>query len=82
MECCFDYQRLQFTVIGLPFTWHCWPRVHGIKIIAPCGTLLELCPNGVQGHSWGLQRTTRASSGKAYMHNYMFDSKGATNIKS
>ena len=30
MECCFDYYRLQFTVIGLPFTWHCWPRVHGI----------------------------------------------------
>ena len=39
-ECCL---RLPFTVIGPPFTRHCWPRVHGIKIIAPCGSVLELC---------------------------------------
>ena len=50
--------------------------------MVPCGTLLELCWNGVQGHAWRLQRTTKASSGKTYMHNYKFDSNGATNIKS
>ena len=74
--------RFDFTVIGLPFTWHYWPKVHGIKSIGTCGTLLELCWNRVQGHAWRLQRTTRASSVNAYMHNYKFDSKLATNIKS
>ena len=29
-----------------------------------------------------MEIATRASSGKAYMHSYKFDSKGTTNIKS
>ena len=62
--------------------YHLLGIVHGIKIIALCGTLFELCWNGVQGHARILPRTARASSGKAYMHKYKFDSKGATNIKS
>ena len=33
--------------------------VNGIKIIAPCGTLLELCWNWVQGHAWRLQQEHR-----------------------
>ena len=36
----------------------------------------------MHGHARRFQRTTKASSDKAFMHNYKFDSKGATNIKS